>query len=148
MGSAVLKQVVDLRQMDLAGLRGRWRELFGSEPPGYSRELMARRLACRIQELALGGISEGARVELSAALDEAGMDADGRVVTKHRRGPPVDGTRLIREYKGQRYEVTVVDGGYEYQGRRYKSLSVIARLITGTQWNGPMFFGLRQEPAS
>jgi hypothetical protein len=81
-------------------------------------------------------------------LDEAGYDELG-ALRKDRRHPrrsptaPVTGTRLIREWDGERHEVITLKIGFEYQGRQYKSLSAIAREITGTRWNGPAFFGLR-----
>jgi hypothetical protein len=56
----------------------------------------------------------------------------------------LEGTRLLREWRGVTHEVTVIDGGYEHEGRRYRSLSAVARTITGTQWSGPLFFGLRK----
>lgn len=77
------------------------------------------------------------------------LDAEAAEVTRLKRrqrknGMPVAGTWLIREWQGRRYEVTVVDGGFEYEGRRYRSLTAITKAITGTHWNGPAFFGLRK----
>ncbi len=147
MSKSVARQVTGLGRLDLAGLRERWRELFGTEPPAYSRVFLRKRLAYRLQELAYGGLREETHVRMRQILDQGGFDEDGRPVNKKRKkrgNIPVAGTRLVREWQGQRYEVTVAQGGFEFQGRRYKSLSAIARAITGTRWNGPAFFGLRK----
>jgi len=148
MSASTLKQIADLERMSTADLQQRWWQLVGSEPPRYNREFLVKRLAHRIQELAHGGLPQSARDRMRELLDEAGYDEIGALNGK--RGPtqarsdlPVRGTRLVREWNGGRYEVTVVPGGFEYAGRRYRSLTAIAKAITGTHWNGPAFFGLR-----
>jgi len=145
MPDSVLTQAAEIERLDLAGLRARWRELCGSEPPRYSRTFLARRLIGRLQELAYGGLDEATRVRLRAALGEAGLDEDGRASARRRRDArrPVSGTCLVRDWQGRRCAVTVLADGFEYAGRKYRSLSAIARAITGTRWNGPAFFGLR-----
>jgi hypothetical protein len=147
MCKSVVAQLAELERLDIAGLQERWTWLFGTEAPGYSRVFLVKRLACRLQELAYGGLREEVGMKLRQALADAGLDEDGRAVKVRPRGMPITGTRLIREWNGRRHEVTVVSGGFEYQGRRYKSLSAIARQVTGTRWNGPLFFGLRKERA-
>ncbi len=149
MRKGVLKQITELEGLDRDGLKERWRSLFGTEPPGYSRDLMVGRLAYRIQELAYGGLSEDVKSRLAECLPEDSLDATSNEVARMKRrqrknGMPVAGTRLIREWQGTRYEVTVVDGGFEYEGRRYRSLTAVTKAITGTHWNGPAFFGLRK----
>lgn len=135
-----------LQSADMAELRTQWRCLFGTEPPAYSRRFMASRLSYRVQEIAYGGL----RPETLARLEAIAEAIDGkkrplrRVPAKQR---PVPGTRLIREWGGVDHTVTVLRDGYEWQGRSYKSLSAIARGITGTRWNGPRFFGLRGQGA-
>lgn len=148
MSSSTLKQIADLERMSTADLQQRWWELIGSEPPRYNREFLVKRLAHRIQELAYGGLSSSARDTMRQLLDEAGYDEIGAVrgrrrPTQARSDLPVTGTRLVREWNGQRYEVTVVAGGFEFEDRPYRSLTAIAKAITGTHWNGPAFFGLR-----
>lgn len=147
----VLRQITELETMSRPELQARWRELLGTEPPaGYRRETLFRRLAYRVQELAFGGLSEATRARLREHLEPAdGLDADtsevARLERRRRRdGMPVAGTRLAREWRGRRHEVTVVPGGFEFAGRRYRSLSAVARAITGAHWNGPAFFGLRK----
>ena len=146
MKQSVLKQVAELPNLDSGQLKERWRTLYGSEPPAYNKSYLVKRLAYRIQELAFGGLSEAAQAQLRDALD--GDDADGVASRMHRRrrkdGMPVTGTRLVREWQGNRYEVTVVHGGFEFEGRKYRSLTAITKAITGTHWNGPGFFGLRK----
>ena len=141
-------QLAELETLDMDGLRARWRELFDIPPPPYSRALMVGRLGHRIQELTYGGLSEWAREELAACVPEGCIDTDAGTVQrmrrrKHREGLAV-GTRLVREFDGVRQEVVVTRGGFEWQGREFRSLSAVAREITGTNWNGPKFFGLRR----
>ena len=79
-------------------------------------------------------------------FDENGSNQDGRRTERKRKvGVPVVGTRLVREWNGHTYEVTVVHGGFEYEGRRYRSLTAITQAITGTHWNGRAFFGLKKS---
>ena len=145
MEKTVLQQLTELPDMPFPALKERWRSLYGTEPPAYKREHMVRRLAYRIQELAYGGLAEGTKAELERIAEE---DERRRQGTRAERRKPKDthplaGTRLIREWNGQRHEVTATEGGFEYTGRRYKSLSAIAKAITGAHWSGPQFFGLR-----
>lgn len=97
-----------------------------------------------MQELAFGGL----KPETLRRLQELGEELDGgNVATRKARldqDRPIAGTRLIREWQGIEHIVTVLPDGYEHQGRPYKSLSAVARAITGTRWNGPLFFGLRR----
>jgi hypothetical protein len=143
MSNAVLGQIAALKSMPVAALKGRWRELFDTEPPPYNRRFLESRLAYRIQELAYGGLKPEA-VERLAALAE---QLDGKPARRARsaKDRPIAGTRLVRDWKGVEHSVTVRDDGYEYHGRPFKSLSAIARLITGTRWNGWIFFGLKNQ---
>jgi hypothetical protein len=148
MSQSVLKQVADLERASTADLQDRWRQLIGTEPPRYNREFLVKRLAYRIQELAYGGLSESTRERMNQVLEQAGLDelggaGTGRKPAGQGHNLPVAGTRLVREWNGGRYEVTVVSGGFEYAGRRYRSLTAITKAITGTHWNGRAFFGLR-----
>jgi len=145
MKQSVLKQVAELPELDSDQLKERWRALFGSEPPAYNKPYLIKRLAYRIQELAYGGLSNVAQAQLRDALHEDD-GLPGRMQRSRRKpGMPVVGTRLVREWQGNRYEVTVVSGGFEFEGRKYRSLTAITKAITGTHWNGPGFFGLRQN---
>ena len=150
MSTSVVKQIADLERASMADLQHRWQQLIGTEPPRYNREFLVRRLAHRLQELAHGGLSQSARAKMDGLLEDAGYDEIGAVRAERRpaqgrRELPVLGTRLIREWNGERHEVTAAQGGFDYRGRRYRSLSAIATIITGTHWNGPAFFGLRSK---
>jgi hypothetical protein len=126
-------------------LKKQWRDLFDSEPPPFNRRYLESRLAYRIQELAYGGL----KPETVRRLERLGEELDGG--DKKKRGMrldrdrPITGTRLLREWQGVEYIVTVTADGFEWQGRPYKSLSAIARAITGTRWNGWVFFGLKNH---
>ncbi len=143
MSKSVLAQIGALKSMPAAALKARWRELFDTDPPPYNRRFLESRLAYRIQELAFGGLKPET-IERLAALAE---ELDGKAIKRARSAldRPIAGTRLVREWQGIEHSVTVRDDGYEYQRRPYKSLSAIARLITGTRWNGWIFFGLKNQ---
>ena len=146
---SVLKQIAELDQLPVAELKDRWRALYGGEPPAHNRSHLVKRLAYRIQELVYGGVSEATRVRLREHLEEAGLAAEGTdpahtARRRHRNGQPVVGTQLVREWRGERHEVTVVDDGFEYAGKPYRSLTAVTKSITGAHWNGPAFFGLRK----
>ena len=138
----VLPRVAALKTGTIAELKDQWRSLFAAEPPPYNRRFLESRLAYRIQELAYGGLTP-ATLERLEALGEQ-LDGGNVVLRRIRHDDkPIAGTRLIREYRGIEHCVTVQQEGYEYQGRPYGSLSAIARAITGTRWNGWVFFGLK-----
>ena len=142
MTDPVLAQLAALKTAPIAALKARWRELFDTEPPPYNRRFLEHRLGYRIQELAYGGLKPETVERLDALADEF----DGKLSRRRRiENKPIAGTRLIREWKGVEHQVTVRDEGFDYQGRPYKSLSAIARAITGTRWNGLIFFGLKNQ---
>ena len=132
-----------LAGLDLFALRERWRSLYGSEPPQrMSRELMMRAVAYRMQENAFGGLSRATKAKLMAASEEGGRSETKafRVRTDRMIKP---GTKFLREWNGRTHEVmALADGGFVYRGAVFRSLSAIAREITGTRWSGPVFFGL------
>ena len=139
----ILSRLAALKTTPTPDLKKQWRELFDTEAPPYNRRFLESRLAYRIQELAYGGLKP-ATVERLEALGEQ-LDG-GNIVLRRIRADdkPIAGTRLIREWQGVEHVVTVTADGFEWQGRPYKSLSAIARAITGTRWNGWVFFGLRR----
>ena len=141
MADPVLAQLAALKTMPVAGLKLKWRDLFEREPPAYNRRFLESRLAYRIQELASGGLSPETLERLDNLADELDGKGPKRQGSLHNR--PIAGTRLIREWRGVEHSVTVRQDDFEYQGRPYKSLSAIARAITGTRWNGLVFFGLK-----
>ena len=129
-------------------LRAQWRELFATDPPPFNRRYLESRLAYRFQELAYGGLNPETIKRLEAlgeVLDGGNQKKRGTRVDRDR---PITGTRLIREWQGVEQIVTVTQTGFEWQGRPYQSLSAIARAITGTRWNGWVFFGLKNNRRS
>jgi hypothetical protein len=141
----VLSQLAALKGAPADALKARWRELFDTEPPAFNRRFLEARLSFRIQELAYGGLSRETRERLRAmAKQYATKDAAERKARPIQR--PVAGTRLIREWQGVEHCVTVRKDDFEYLGRPFKSLSSVAREITGTKWNGLVFFGLKRQP--
>jgi len=134
-----------LKTTPTVDLKQQWRDLFDSEPPPFNRRYLESRLAYRIQELAYGGL----KPETIRRLERLGEELDGGDRKKRGmrldRDRPITGTRLLREWQSVEQIVTVTADGFEWQGRPYKSLSAIARAITGTRWNGWVFFGLKNH---
>ena len=159
--TAMRKEIDELGWMTVGQLREKYLEAFGEESRSNHKQFLFRRIAWRIQAIAEGGLSERAR---RRALEIAN-DADLRIrAPKTRFGPdvtldpklsvsrkvagasdprlPPPGTYLEREYKGRRVIAKVLDGGFEFDGEIYRSLSAIAHEVTGTKWNGFLFFNL------
>lgn len=141
--ASVLARVAALRTKSIADLKIEWRALFGSDAPNNSRPFLELRLAYRIQELSYGGLGQPIVRLLDAVADEV-QGKPGRKAMLRESRTPIVGTRLVREWNGVEHTVTVQRDGFEFEGRLYKSLSAIARGITGTQWNGWRFFGIRE----
>jgi len=139
MHTGILKQISALPEMEMDDLKKLWCDIYDIPPPGINRTYMIRRITYRIQEIAFGGLPDDVQKRLRTLR--------GSVPTKinpKRKCLPPAGTNLVREYQGIEHRVTVLQDGYEYEGRRYDNLSIIARTITGTKWSGPVFFGLKQ----
>ena len=144
MTETIIARIAALKTTPTPDLKKQWRDLFETEPPPYNRRFLESRLAYRIQELAYGGLKLGTVQRLEALGEQ--LDG-GNIVLRRTRADdkPIAGTRLIREWQGVEHTVTVLQDGYEWQGRPYRSLSAIARAITGTRWNGWVFFGLKNQ---
>ena len=147
---AVQDELVRLAGLPGHRLRIEWRRQFRSEPPaGMSRDLLLRAVTYKVQEHAHGGLSQAAKKMLrNLAVQIATEGADGALSL-----PPAikPGVRLVRDWRGQAHCVLVLDDGFEYQSQRYRSLTEIARQITGAHWSGPRFFGIapvRAKPVS
>ncbi len=141
--ASVVAQLAALRKMSVVELKQRWEALFATPAPNNSRSYLEVRLGNRIQELMLGGLSRDTRRVLDLLVKELeGKNSRKAIMTDPRK--PIPGTRLLREWDGAEHSVTVLRDGFDWQGRKFKSLSAVARAITGTQWNGYRFFGLRE----
>jgi hypothetical protein len=163
MPGTVTAQIQALQTMTVGELKLKWRELYGEDTRSCNRVYLWRRLAWRVQELAYGGLSARAK----ARLAELSKDDDLRMLPPRKWQPPADGGRptapgtpkqplrdprlprpgstLSRQYRGHEVRVLVLEDGFEHEGRRYASLSALAREITGQRWNGLLFFGLTKR---
>ena len=146
-GQAASRHVVSeealsrLLTLDIGELRQRWRGLFKTQAPRhFSRELLVRAVAHRMQELALGGLRPEPRRQLLRIAQQFKQTGETTIRARPELKP---GTRLMREWQGRTYDVLVLDDGFSWQGTNHRSLSAIARKITGTAWSGPLFFGLK-----
>ena len=135
-----------LPELNLGELRQHWRTLYKTEAsPHLSRELLVRAVAYRMQEVALGGLRPAQQRRLRQYAQEFKKTGETRL----RARPELkSGTRLVREWQGRSYEVLVIDDGFSWQGTHHRSLSAIARKITGTAWSGPLFFGVKPNRAA
>jgi hypothetical protein len=157
----VAKEVAAMERMTVGQLRAKYADVFGEPTNGRNKRWLIKRIAWRLQANAEGTLSERARRRAM----ELANDADLRMTPPRERKPVpaaetqtvtvtksvatptnlLPGTVLHREYKGQTIRTTVLDDGFEYLGERYKSLSAVAKAVTGQHWNGRLFFGLRQN---
>jgi hypothetical protein len=130
-----------LPTLEIGELRQQWRGLYKTQPPAsLSRELLLRAVTYRMQEVALGGLRPPRERQLRQMAQQ--FNRMGAANTpRHPELKP--GTRLIREWQGRTYDVLVLDDGFSWQNTQYRSLSALARKITGTAWSGPLFFGLK-----
>jgi hypothetical protein len=148
--SRALRDVTDCREalarlpeLELSELRQQWRALYKSEAsPHLSRELLLCAVAHRLQEVALGGLRPERQRQLRDIAQQFNETGE---IRRRTRVELKSGTRLVREWQGRTYEVLVLDEGFSWQGTHYSSLSAVARMITGTPWSGPLFFGLKQN---
>ena len=145
MARSIVAQIAELDGMPMDGLRAKWLALFEGDPPqNNNRKQLITRIAYRLQELTFGGLSKEARDKLENIADAENERINGkRLIDKSHKAIP--GTLYIREWQGQRIEVTALESGFEWEGNVYRSLSAIATRVTGTKWNGKQFFGLVQK---
>ncbi len=167
MEAKTFQEIQQLSRMTVRELREKYLEIFGEQTRAFHKDFLRKRIAWRIQVLAEGDLSERAR----RRAEELANDADLRIRTprdplgkyaepekartttsqiSNARDPrlPLPGTFLSREFQGRDIVVKVLDEGFEYDGRRYTSLSAIAQEVTGTKWNGFLFFGIADNAAS
>ena len=136
----VAQALARLSELTIFELRGEWRRLHRMSPPmRLSRDLLVRGITYKLQERAYGGLSTAT----ARKLEQAGADSLSRGSAAPISLRP--GTRLVREWRGVTHMVLIHADGIEWRGQRYRSLSLVARKITGARWSGPRFFGLRQQ---
>lgn len=161
--TSVTSQILALQGMKVSELRAEWRRLYGEDTRSCNRQYLWRRLAWRVQELAYGGLSDRAKTRIA----ELNCDEDLRFLPPRGWNPaaivapastsgrgarpvrdprlPAAGAVINRHYRGQEIRIAVLEKGFEYQGRPYRSLSAVARAVTGQKWNGWLFFGLTRR---
>ena len=160
MGTTVMAQIAGLRKMTVAQLRCEWERLYGEPTRSRNRDYLFRRLAWRVQELADGGLSGRAKARINdlapdqftrtrtprEALDAA-VATNVPETSKSKRDPrlPAPGTVITRPYRGRELRLLVLDDGFELDGVHYHSLSEAARAVTGSRWNGRLFWGLTER---
>ena len=138
------ERLTALAVLDAASLRAEWRRLYRSHPPKRAgRNILAHAVAYKLQERALGGLNAATKRKLRTFAEQlesgGGSVFDAGISLKL-------GAKLVREWHGKTYTVMVLENGFQFDGRRVRSLSQIARRITGTHWSGPRFFGLKRKP--
>jgi Protein of unknown function (DUF2924) len=158
----VSKEVAALRRLTMQELRARYADLFGDATPSGNRVWLVRRIVWRMQALAEGDLSDRARQRAAELANDADLRViapapprqpkpqpppapprtKGKPAARSRPGVPMPGTVIARVYKGERLEVRVQADGFEFEGTLYASLSAVAQAITGSHWNGRLFFGL------
>ena len=161
MNTDTYKEIMSLSRMTVGELREKYLEVFGEETRSHHKDFLRKRIAWRLQARAMGGLSERARRRAEELADEADLRVRSPRPSRRRpsagtrrrvqarasspeRDPrlPPPGEVLIREFRGLTVAVRVLEDGFEYQGRRYASLSTIACEVAGTRWNGYRFFDL------
>ena len=163
MGQAVLAAIEELQRLNVSVLRRKYQDVFGEESRSSNKEFLFRRIAWRLQANAEGGLSERARHRAAEIVDDSdlrtrppkaflpaqapvnGTWAVDRIQSQRDQRLPPPGTLLTRRVDDRQIVVKVLDKGFEFETRRYGSLSAIAREVTGTRWNGLLFFGLAER---
>ncbi len=133
-------EIASLSKLGVNELRERWKAMFGNTPSlDISRSFLTRAIAYRLQEKAFGGLKPATQ----RLLAEFAYDgANGSAAARSRIVRP--GAVLVRQWRGISHQVRVLEKGFSFRGKRYRSLSEVAREITGTRWSGPLFFGLKR----
>ena len=154
MAETNLSQIMELKEKPLAELRTKYKELFAQEPPSSNKVFLWRKIAYRIQELECDNVSEEAQDKIQELIkkydpvNNTGVRPDngnGKITNRkpnRDRRLPIPGTLITKEYKGKKYELKILEKGFEYNNKTYKSLSAIAKEVTGAHWNGYLFFNL------
>lgn len=155
------KELAALERLTVRQLRERYAEVFGEPTSSRHKDHLIKRIVWRLQAVAHGGLSERARERAAELANDAdlrmlpprdkpaagagGLTAMGKLAVPQDDRPLMPGTILTRPYKDRTVRVLVLDGGFEYEGKVYRSLSAIAKVVTGSHWNGHRFFGPTKE---
>lgn len=140
---SVVAQIGQLPQLEMPAIRALWKKLFGGDTPTYNRQFMERRIAYKLQSIEFRKIDRNLLESNQHRIQT--LIENGKLRKRDKDYRPPTGSVITRLYQDIEHRVVVeADGQYEYEGRRYGSLSIIAREITGTRWSGPLFFGLKQ----
>ncbi len=140
---ALAAEIANLSKLSIDELRERWKAMFGKAPShDVSRSFLTRAIAYRLQEKAFGGLKPSTR-RLLAEFAHDGANGSALAASPSRIVQP--GAVLVREWRGMSHQVGVLEKGFRFRGRHYRSLSEVAREITGTRWSGPLFFGLKRS---
>ncbi len=146
---SIPQEIAALRAMAVPELVERYEAVFGKPPRVKHHEWLWRRIAWKIQEQRFGGLSEVAKRRLNELIAELELPLGQRTVNgkvaRSRPGDPPLGTTLTRVWKGQEVRTTAVEGGWEHDGVVHRSLSAVAKAVTGSHWNGRLFFGLKSR---
>jgi hypothetical protein len=144
----MVDKIEDLRYLSREELIKIWKKLFKKNSPQHARkEFLIKHIVWEMQAQEKGGYSTQTKKKLDKLSEDLAKNKDvseSSINEKHNVLEIKAGTKLIREYKGEKHEVTALDKGFEYNNKTYKSLSAIANEITGTRWNGKVFFGLKK----
>lgn len=161
--AAIAHQIEELNGLTVNQLREKWVEVWNEPCRSRNKDYLRKRIAWKIQVNAYGGLSERALRRAAELADETYLNTrmdrvpplqpDGRTVQDHIHAPgdariPAPGAVIVRKYKGRKLLVGVLENGFEFEGRIYRSLSAIAKEITGAHWNGVHFFGLNGREAA
>jgi len=156
MAETKLSQIVELKKKTLDELQAEYAELFpGQQTPSNNKVYLWRKIAYRLQELEYGGISADARDKIQELIrqfnpinnkalrpDDAIAERPKKTKLSRDKRLPIPGTVIIKEYKGIKLEVKILESGFEFRNKVYKSLTAIAKEVTGAHWNGYLFFNL------
>ena len=146
MSATLADEIAALPRLNRSQLRMKWRDVLKKEPPAHLRkQLLVPLLAYKMQEQAYGGLRPEVKRRLRELADSFESEPNQVSAKRPAQLRIKPGTRLIRQWQGETHHVTVCDQGFEYNRQKYSSLSEIARLITGTRWSGPLFFGIKQN---
>ncbi len=151
---SVLEEIAEIRGLQVPELVNRYETAFGKPPRSKHREWLWRQVAWKIQERRFGGLSVVAKKRLDELIAELDLplsperEVRGRITSSGRSIEPVRGTTLTRIWKGREIQVTAVEGGWDLNGVVHRSLSAAAKALTGSHWNGRLFFGLTKRRAN